>query len=441
MKGPTASAVFNATRILLESTHRENKEIREATLNRENVSSRQCSLDDANHKISALELTLDAVRGEFASKIQEARRKRNAFLPISRLPRELLAEIFYIQCDTYNRFKQLKNSASVCSEWLTVVRSTPMLWSVLDSNCPLDLLPVVIRNSKSSPLRVQVFWPSFDSSNPPPETIARYRRFFEIVAADSRLTDRWSSVSMLLPPNVGPIKDYLGIPLLNLRRAYFRNNTGLWTQGPVKLLGGDCGRLEEFDLEGIPVQWDAFKLKGLRLLSLKYEAPSSSTKLLEMLAASPELESLTLSDLPTPSNSERDVLHRVTLPQLRKLVLSNNEEKVVVNLLRSIKTPPLKRFELIDKRFRRQDYGDAFVSALDTFDLLAPTLQSIILSAHDIELELGGIRFQFGASGAKNSKDWGFHIDLQTGISSKIFTWMSRSIVLDPDEGLLASVK
>ncbi|KAG8988703.1 rRNA-processing protein bfr2, partial [Tulasnella sp. 427] len=434
MKGPTVSAVFNATRILIESIHEENKDIREATLNQENVTSQQRSLDDANDKISALESTFDAVRGEFASKIQEARRQRNALLPISRLPRELLARIFYIYCDTYSRLNELKTLASVCSSWSTLVRSTPALWSILESNCPLDLLPTVIRNSRSSPLTVRVIWPSFGSCNPPEDAIERYCQFFEIVAADASLTDRWTAVSMQLPPNVGPVKDYLEIPLPNLKRALLRNEMRRWTQDPVKLFGGNSGSLEEFELDGIPVQWDFLELRGLRLLSLRNEAPSSSMKLLEMLAASPGLESLALSDLPNPSHSEQDLLTTVTLPKLKRLSLYDNEEKFVVILLQAIRTPALDRFELVDDRFRRQDYGEAFVSALHTFGHVIPTLQSITFSAHTINLELGGDRFKFGASAKRASNDWGFYIDLQTKMASNIFTWMSNNIQIETED-------
>ncbi|KAG8990294.1 hypothetical protein FRB90_001829 [Tulasnella sp. 427] len=197
MNGPSGSAVFDTTRIIIKSLYEANKALREAILNQESASSRQRFLDNANHNISALESTLEVVRDEVKAKITIAKRRRNALLPISRIPKELLANILCIALDIspFPRFKpehvrQLQNLASVCSAWLDLVRSTPTLWSVLESNSSLDLLHTVIRKSKSGPLHIIADWRPLGARDSSEQAVEKLYRFFQIAAGDSTLTDR-----------------------------------------------------------------------------------------------------------------------------------------------------------------------------------------------------------------------------------------------------------
>ncbi|KAG8949903.1 hypothetical protein FRC04_008206 [Tulasnella sp. 424] len=443
MKGPSGHSVFEATRTLLRSIHEENREIREDTLNRPDVSSRQRFLDDANNNLDSMELTLQAVRDELSSRIIAAQRQRNTFLPIFHLPPELLVNIFHVTLGTHLTcgiteppyLDRLKALASVCSAWLSLVRSTPSLWAVLESSCSLDFLPTVIRNSKSSLLNIRSasahgYWRRMN------EDKEHHRKFLQAVATPG-LTKRWASVYIDLPPDAGPIKELVESSFPNLRSVHFGQAQSGWKQGPVNLLGGDTGQLKEFRIKGIPVQWDTVKLTGLRLLDLKWSAPASSAKLLNLLASSPALESLKLTELPVPSNSQQGSLNTINLPRLRELILIHNESESVVPLLQSIRPSTLDQFRMIQIPYNK-GYKEDFVSALDTLDHLIPALQSTLVLATHLELAVGGASIKFVA---RCETEVYFEIDLPETQSSKVFKWISEVVAPDFEESLILGTK
>ncbi|KAG9046653.1 rRNA-processing protein bfr2 [Tulasnella sp. UAMH 9824] len=444
MKGPTGSSVFEATRTLLRSIQEENKEIREASFDRLHFGSQQRFPDDADNNLAAMELTIEAVRKELGSQIVAARRKRNTLLPVFRLPPEVLVEIFHISLESHLTcgitnppyLDRLKKLASVCSSWLALLRSTPSLWAVLESSCPITFLPVVLRNSKSSLLNIRTEWEAYDFWHRTNKDKEHHRKFLQTIIEPS-LTERWSSVYIDLPHDTGPIKVLMERSFPNLRNAHFGQAQWGWKQGPVNLFSGDTGRLQEFRIKGIPLRWDTISLAGLRLLALKSEAPSSSAKLLNLLAASPALESLTLTGLPAPSNSEQDNLSIIHLPQLKELVLVDNEAGSIIPLLQSIRTSTLDKFWIIHQRYNR-GYGDDFVSELDTLGHLNSALQSTVDSATDLDLTVGGEMIRCTA---KRGSEVCLEVHLTGTKSSKVFQWISESITLDSEEVFIRDTK
>ncbi|KAG8949909.1 hypothetical protein FRC04_008212 [Tulasnella sp. 424] len=439
MKGPSGHSVVEATRTLLRSTHEEDMEFQEVTLTRPDVSPHWRFLDDANHKLDSMVPTLKAIR-----RIIAARRQRNNLLPISRLPPELLVNIFHVTLETHltcgitkppylNRLKAL---ASVSSTWLALVRSTPSLWAVLESSCSLSFLPIVIRNSKSSLLNIRLEWEAHGFQHRTNKDKEHHQKFLQAVFVPS-LIERWSSVYIDLPPDTGPIKQLIESSFPNLRSVHFGQALWGWKQGPVNLLGGDTGRLEEFRIKSIPVQWDNAKLTGLRLLDLKWEAPTSSAKLLSLLAASPSLESLKLTGLPGPFSSEQGNLETINLPRLRELVLFENAAGRVVPLLQSIRPLSLAKFRITHDTYTR-GYEDDFISALDTLGHLAPALQSTLILATNLELAVSGQSIKFIAH---RETEIYFEINLTKTQPSKVFKWISEVITPDFEESSIRSTK
>ncbi|KAG8917407.1 hypothetical protein FRC01_002466 [Tulasnella sp. 417] len=434
MKGPSGHSVFEATRTLLRSIHEENKAIREATLDRPDVESHQRFLEDADNNLIAMELTLEAVRHELGSQIVAARRKRNPLFPIFRLPPELLLKIFHAALDSHltcgvtnpSYLGRLKTLASVCSPWLTFVRSTPSLWAVLESSCSITFLPVVIRNSKSALLNIRSDWDPHQLRSFTYRDKEHHRQFLQTIT-EPGLTERWSSVYIDLPHDTGPIKELMEGSFPNLRSIYFGQAQSGWKQGPVKLLGGDTGRLREFRVNSMPLQWDAITLTGLRLLDLTGEAPNSSAKLLDLLAASPSLESLSLTGLPAPFDSGQEKLGAIDLLQLRELFLMNNEAESIIPLLQSIRLSTLAKFRIIHRRYNK-GYGDEFVSVLETLGHLNSSLQSTLKSATTLHLAVDGESIKCIAN---RGHEVCFEVDLTKTRSTEVFKWMSKAITPD----------
>lgn len=378
-------------------------------------------------------LALEAIRVELDSHIVAARQKRNGLVPIFRLPEEVLVNIFHISLESHLTcgitdppyLDRLKKLASVCSSWLTLVRSTPSLWAVLEASCPITFLPVVLRNSKSSLLNIRSEW----GSNALGLTTDDHRKFLQAVI-EPALTERWSSVYIDLPHETGPIKKIMEGSFPNLRSVYFGPATWRWQQGPVNLLGGDTGRLKELRLKGVPLQWDAISLSGLRLLELKLKAPDSSAKLLDLLAAAPSLESLTLTGLPRTSHSIQYNLNIIDLPHLKDLVLVDNEVDSIIPLLQSIRVPTLNKLRITYSSYNQgyRGCGNDFVSALSALGHIKSVLQSAADSATNLDLAVGrNIQCI-----AKRGSEVCLEINLFKTRSSKVLECISEAVKLDP---------
>ncbi|KAG8892956.1 hypothetical protein FRC01_013854, partial [Tulasnella sp. 417] len=406
------------------------------------VEPHQRLLDDAHNKVTAMELTLEEIRNELGSQIVAARRKRNLLLPIFRLPPELLMNIFHaalgshLTCGITNPpyLDRLKTLASVCSPWLALVRSTPSLWAVLESSCSITFLPILIRNSKSALLNIRSGWDLWTHAHRNKE----HRRQFLQTISDPGLTERWSSVYIDLPHDTVPIKELMERSFPNLRSIYFGQAHWGWQHGPVKLLGGDTSRLRELRITRIPLQWDAITLTGIRLLDLTGEAPNSSAKLLGLLAASPSLESLTLTGLPAPFNSGQEKFDVISLLQLRELVLIGNEAGSIIPLLQSIRVSTLAKFRIITQRQYNNGYGDEFVSALATIEHLNSALQSTLCPATNFHLALGGESIKCIAS---CGPEVCFEVDSTETKSAEVFNWMAKAITPDFEESLIRDTK
>ncbi|KDQ61419.1 hypothetical protein JAAARDRAFT_190193 [Jaapia argillacea MUCL 33604] len=128
------------------------------------MAQRNASLPDANHQSDPALASIDSEIAAHLESIRELRTKRNSLVPISRLPSEVLANIFV----QYAKQRDLSLEYAfgrpavwwiaityVCRYWREVAVATPSLWCSLPFHRP-KWVPEMITRSKMAPLEVNV---------------------------------------------------------------------------------------------------------------------------------------------------------------------------------------------------------------------------------------------------------------------------------------------
>jgi hypothetical protein len=102
-----------------------------------------------------LDTDVDAVDEEIAglkALLRARQTRRNALMPINRLPREVLVEVFRYALDGSSKYKTLP-FILVCTLWREVALESPSLWSDLEL-WPLPCFNVFLARAKEAPLTV-----------------------------------------------------------------------------------------------------------------------------------------------------------------------------------------------------------------------------------------------------------------------------------------------
>ncbi|RXW18267.1 hypothetical protein EST38_g7578 [Candolleomyces aberdarensis] len=112
---------------------------------------------------------VEALMKRLAVHRSSLRRRINSLVPISRLPPEILIEIFSLVCQTSSTTPIFLGS--ICADWRTLAWSTPLLWcritlevsDALPKSRP-DLLSEWLLRSNNLPLHIKLFPTEEDDS-------------------------------------------------------------------------------------------------------------------------------------------------------------------------------------------------------------------------------------------------------------------------------------
>ncbi|KAG8927449.1 hypothetical protein FRC03_009256 [Tulasnella sp. 419] len=118
-------------------------------------------LEQLDAEASQLKQLSNLFQGSLERHITEIIRRRNHFLPINRLPPEILAIIFqYVQggeADDDVAMIAVMRVAKVCYRWWSIATSNAQLWTIITSFFPLTLIESIISRSKDVPLRISLY--------------------------------------------------------------------------------------------------------------------------------------------------------------------------------------------------------------------------------------------------------------------------------------------
>ncbi|KDQ51397.1 hypothetical protein JAAARDRAFT_41247 [Jaapia argillacea MUCL 33604] len=325
------------------------------------------SLSDAGRQSN---LTLANIDSDIAAHLESIRQlctKRNSLVPVSRLPPEVLANIFVQHASqTGLSSPPISSGCSVdwiavthvCRHWREVALATPRLWCSLPFQRP-KWVPEMIVRSRLAPLHVTVNRRTMTSQYPRPlpqihsalEHMSRIRSLvLELPASDLRTLS-------LSPP----------APALNTLTLF---NWGTRNTFPIPedAFGLVTPSLRRLDLTGCTPSWGSPMFNGLTSLRVKNNSVAESgrptfTRLLEILSGNPQLESLALIDcLSSPSSDSHPRNPAVRLPMLTFLHLED-EALGCSHLLSSLSVPPTTSLKLSSFAFKSSHFASLFASA------------------------------------------------------------------------------
>ncbi|KAG8949910.1 hypothetical protein FRC04_008213 [Tulasnella sp. 424] len=391
MKAALKTAINNAVGILSKSFYSENGSRDEYVLDQ--AACAPLSVTGAQDTIKALEPTRATLETSMKARIIQARKRRNAFLPINRLPVEVVVEIFHIVLysdalcppTTTTHLARLKRLASVFSVWRSLVSGTPSLWAVLESTCPPAFLPTVIRKAKGSLLNIRCLWtdPRLVTRNKP---IPHEKNVTAFLHAVLPLAQRWGTLYLNIPLSFDPpLEQVLETHMPNLRRASVR----CIGYGPLVTnpFGGAAPQLKELSVHQVPINWASVELKGLSVLVLMFCPVPSISHLFAILERSPGLEVLELNLVDPDITDAPSTIPSIVLPHLKDLSLRNINRQATSLLLQSIHT---SRFETILIAPDPCDERTPFPDINSSLEHLLPAMKCAFNEAKTVDLTILG---------------------------------------------------
>lgn len=285
------------------------------------LTGRKMVLHDTEKAIEALEssLGLDQSDDHLAQRTIQMKRDRNSLVPINQLPAELLISIFQTLLFSLSRIhpyrnhlSQLKAISSVSWWWNTIIMDAAVLWAVVESRTPTDLLPVVLRRSRDCPLKITLH--EFRNS----------KRDFELLLETvfSNI-NRWKTVSIDLETAPANRRERLEHPAPTIEVLDLKIQKS-WRCPQVDLFQGHAPNLTTLQIQGLPVRWSPGVFQGLRKIVIwrVLENGPTTMEILDALRCSPHLQHLELVAVAMPSTPPPHYNSPVQLQHLKSLLLS-----------------------------------------------------------------------------------------------------------------------
>ncbi|KAF7308409.1 hypothetical protein HMN09_00689700 [Mycena chlorophos] len=360
------------------------------------------------------------------------RTRRNSQALISRLPPELLGDIFCLCVPTsvwgvQRGFKEANSWLAitrVCTYWREVALSTPEFWSTLVLSEP-ELTALMLIRSQSAPLIVRVDLMGDADNSPEPIIFEQAWRLgtLDIRSPRSQLltflanlehVDAAPHLRCLKIVNSGDLsEDPLWLPSNLFRREHVVQERQAEMQPGSNL-----------HLQRCAFPWDSSWYTQMAHLHLESLGPlqiPSTEALLSVLAASPRLETLALIDSVPITHKG----FRVSLPHLTLLELMDDAASACANLLGLLEVPPSATAIVIcaitsTSRRAEENYND----------LIAAFLTSASLSRYDTVLirHYDGLALAFSHS--LNSGMRRLRIRVPSWDSSRMLSTTSRVLTL-----------
>ncbi|KAG8947042.1 hypothetical protein FRC04_011222 [Tulasnella sp. 424] len=259
--------------------------------------------------------------------------QHNDFPSINQLPPELLCMIFSEGNDG-------------------VIDEAPQLWTWLSLSYNVNLLPLILKNSKSLPLSVWYGDGGYegDDQRLPPEKIMA---FLSLTAASS---SRWKNLSYQASSESNH-SQIIGLPLHTLQRLNVSLSGNIAYTGPL-----DTPGIKDICVHRCSLDWSS--ISRLRSLKIDQNTEGPTVEALKnILKASPDLEILRISrswpDLDIPVDPTP-----ISLPKLRHIYLYKVSISNYSHLLNLIVTPNLRVFAFhYFNNFRPEAFTPIFEAA------------------------------------------------------------------------------
>ncbi|KAG9049040.1 hypothetical protein FS837_011419 [Tulasnella sp. UAMH 9824] len=204
----------------------------------------------------------DAVQHKMAFRLRQT---RNAWSPTSKLPVQLMQDIFYtilLPGITFRYYYMwyLITLRSVSVAWRDIIDRTPMFWTNISSEDHSEFIYTALERSEGFPLTLECSrWYSNES---------------ELAILDQALPQhrRWESVTVKTFDNQ-VFKNYLTYPAPRLKKMMLMKRP-VWENpepDPLSLFGGSWESVEEVALDGpLNLDWRSIRCRRLRTLGTEH---------------------------------------------------------------------------------------------------------------------------------------------------------------------------
>ena len=198
---------------------------------------------------------------------QELKYRRNALVPISRLPTETLAEIFSLLPGSGNEdvpYLEWIYVTHVCHRWREIALNSPYLWNhITFTELTLDAITEILARAKMSPLSLEGridIWRA--------DRFIAFWRQLEAHISHTRHLNFSGDFQRVLERLVSPAPALTSLSLTYPRPCYSPPQ-----DIPDSLFNGTAPKLTHLDLLGTSIGWKSPLLKGLQ--TLKVSTPSA----------------------------------------------------------------------------------------------------------------------------------------------------------------------
>ncbi|KAG8908483.1 hypothetical protein FRB99_005841, partial [Tulasnella sp. 403] len=341
-------------------------------------------------QIEALTQTLHALEHRLHSRIGDAKKRRNRFSAIHRLPVETLVEIFRISLSdafgTEAYYPRLARMSTVCTFWATIVDKAPTLWT---SICGDDKPSLVARAlAKSGDCSLSVFTRAYSPVDFFGRKSSSLSSFLDQVGPQ---VHRWQDADLFVASDISIFqKDFLlEASAPRLRKLRIIVNVPSPSEHRIDVFRGKAERLRELEIAGAPLQWSSSLLAGLHVLRITdIRDGMNVTQLLAVLQGCPDLTELGVQRCSMLQTDPSELPERVDLPHLQHLELTHlSPSNVVFEVLPRIFTPKYERFRI----------SSPFVETATTKTIshVYPALSQLVSSVAQIDLAISYNNFKF----------------------------------------------
>ncbi|KAG8952844.1 hypothetical protein FRC03_012008 [Tulasnella sp. 419] len=292
--------------------------------------------DQLSQKAEALEFVQQVFISHIQTRMISIRRQMNELLPISKLPNELLQQIFLYTCRVVYRFPSYRaptNLAAVSWRWRSVTITYPQLWSSLHSDLGAEVTRLMLQRSKSAPLDLYCSCQSEIKGD----------RFFDLLTPHSM---RWRSLHFFIDNPSGLSLDFLAGQSLPLLKFLTLPQTERGQNSNLRNLNIIAPSIRELSayVHPLPLRLDSDMLSMLTTLSFTASnnaIPFLPTDYYTLLTSAPYLQELFIRGHRNADSPDPDVaaLIPINLPYLDNLYLEELRYKTIGFLLSSIVTP------------------------------------------------------------------------------------------------------
>ncbi|KAF8262412.1 hypothetical protein EI94DRAFT_1743694 [Lactarius quietus] len=295
-------------------------------MNSSQAKSRKYQLQAINAEVKSLEESLRALK-----------LRRNALLPVSSLPPEVIATIFsFLRLRVTSTAHVLREKteplewlrvAHVCHQWREVALDHPLFWNHVDFTTVTSASAAeILARAKKAPLHLVAKVPKGhwddDRFNAFEEELQNRVSHISHLNISAGTIDLRSISEVLTSP--APILEYLSLSNEEYEHKFLPSRVFI----PNNIFGGSTPRLSCLELHSCNISWKSPLLKGLKsleILSLSAKMRPSLAIWLNALDNMPQLERLILhSATPIAPTLPYDVDRTVTLPVLTHLDISGS---------------------------------------------------------------------------------------------------------------------